>query len=206
MVEQIHIDTLIEFFPQCLLNTSPKTYSQYYDVDPSAAFLDALCGGPWRRERQNTVRKQVREWYEAKGVKDLRDLVLHDVKIDNPYPLAWQKKVLYSVITNTKISHYTFNEKVQQWRTDPNTQKSIAEFFEYCGVGQNGSKITWVYVRDCLALDGFPIDRWVRRGLKHFKLPQNPHYIIEVCNKAGINVAAFNAEIKNFAKANNLKG
>lgn len=205
MVNPIDVQKIVTNFPQSSLILHPKTRTPGYYLDSSEQLIDILCGGPWIPARQNQVKKAALEWYRSLNIKDLRDLNIVEIGM-SPYPLLWQKKLLHNIVATCQISFYTFNQQVEKWRLDYDSKRATLDFFDFCGVNESGTKITWIFVRDHLGHDGYPIDRWVRRGLKYFDLPLNSHYIIEACNQGGINVSKFNADIKTFARINKLTG
>jgi len=206
MAKTIDVQKIVTNFPQSSLTLYPRTRTPGYDNDSSEQLITILCAGPWVPARQNQVKAQALEWYRSNNVSDLRELNLVNVKAENPYPLFWQKKLLYNIIATCQTSFYTFNQHVEKWRSDQIPKRAILDFFDFCGVGESGTKISWSFVRDHLDHDGFPIDRWVRRGLKYFDLPIDAHYIIEACNEGGVNVSKFNYDIKAFARMNKLTG
>jgi hypothetical protein len=143
---------------------------------PSHAFLIALGAGPWRKERRAVVQGEALEWFRSR----YHDLctVPTNLKV---FPLAWQNKFLNNMVASLKELSIPFTAKCRSWRTTNDWKKAVIEFFSMCGVGENGSKVLWLFVRDFLELPAFPIDRHVERSLQKVGLISDAWHIIKLC-------------------------
>lgn len=186
-----------------LIGLEPTYDSSWVGSNPSKAFLICLGAGPWKIERRKKVQERAIQWLDD---RDLGSILPR--QFQNIYPLEWQNTMLLNMINSLNRLQIQFSTLCNIW-----TEKSknswitpIEEFFNLCGSNPNGTKVLWLFVRDYMKLPAFPIDRHVRRKLKEFKLPCDPLYIIDLCQKVGIdpnklNRALFAGKNPDFSKS-----
>jgi len=152
--------------------------------DPSKALLACIGAGPWKAARRLHVQERAIGLYEESCSFDLRSF-------DPPlglYPLAWQNAMVGCAVRTLRRLDVSLHWGLRTYLKDPRLF-----LFEVCGAGSMGVKVLWLFVRDYLKLDAFPIDRHVKRKLAEHWLPDScPWYIIKAARELGINPSALN--------------
>jgi hypothetical protein len=103
------------------------------------------------------------------------------------------------MVRSLKSKDITFLNQCSKWEKNRNNwnnnwKENINEFFDMCGT-TNGTKVLWLFVRDYLQFPAFPIDRWIKKFLKKYNLPQDSWYMINICLEAGINPSHLNRSL-----------
>lgn len=186
-----HID-IIKSLPKLEL-----TYDHtWVGSNPNRAFLICVGSGPWKIDRRRIVQEKALDWLDNKDLRDIKYKYLSDFNI---YPLNWQNYMLYSMVRSLKSKDITFLNQCSKWEKNRNNwnnnwKENINEFFDMCGT-TNGTKVLWLFVRDYLQFPAFPIDRWIKKFLKKYNLPQDSWYMINICLEAGINPSHLNRSL-----------
>lgn len=147
-------------------------------LNASQAFLVCIGAGPWKINRRNLIQKQA---VDALGDKDLSQV--EDVKIFK-YPLDWQNQKVGTMMDY--LQRYKINMRwFAKWIDGmPDPIKMLYDITKT----KHRAKVLDLFVRDYIKSPSFPIDRHVEKVLEENGFPVNERYMIELCNKAGLNV------------------
>lgn len=145
-------------------------------LNPSQAFLTCLGAGPWKIMRRTIIQKGA---VEALGPLDLSEV--DDISIFK-FPLDWQNEKVFAMTDYLRryLVTMTWFTKFISGMREPN--KMLYEVTKTKG----RAKVLDLFVRDYLKLPSFPIDRHVERILKRNNFPVNERYMMELCEKAGL--------------------
>lgn len=178
---------------------SDETFNiDWMGYHPSRAFLIALGAGPWMIHRRQVVQREALEWFNGK----YHDLIAIPRIHQRVFPLDWQNKFLDNMVSSLKTVHTSFALKAYEWKDTTKWERAVGQLFSMCGVGENGSKVLWMFARDFLKLPSFPIDRHVERALDEVGLPKSSWYIVELCKIAKVDPSDLNRRLF-VAKAEN---
>lgn len=148
-------------------------------LNASQAFLVCIGAGPWKINRRNNIQTQA---VEALGDKDLSQV--DDVSIFQ-FPLDWQVQKTADMINylqRYKVSMRWFAGWVAGF---PEPVKALYNITHT----KRRAKVLDLFARDYLKVPSFPIDRHVEAILNENGFPVNEQYMINLCNKAGLNVS-----------------
>lgn len=154
--------------------------------DANIALLMCVGSGPWSFNRRRSVQiRAVYMLYKNSKRGDIADL---DKKTCNAmYPLDWQKHAIQSASTTAQRQTESFSEWTKQLSIWPEDQ-ARERLFACLGTDpKRGTKVAWMFARDYLQYNAFPIDRHVKRILVKHSLPIDPIRMIDLCLDAGIN-------------------
>lgn len=153
-----------------------KTWNWLDNFTPSEAFLVCLGAGPWKIKRRTLIQQQAVKALNKKDLSQVRDINIFK------YPLKWQNDKVAAMIDylqRYKITMTWFAEFITHIK---NPTKLLYEVTNTKG----RAKVLDLFIRDYIKAPSFPIDRWVARALKDNDLPLHENYLIELCNKAGL--------------------
>ena len=165
--------------------------TNWMGYEPSRAFLIALGAGPWKVDRRKAVQQKALEWFSHK-YHDLVDIPDVHQRI---FPLDWQNKFLENMVSSLKKANMSFKFKCQDWRRDVRWERAAVNLFNMCGIGKQGTKVLWMFIRDFLELPSFPIDRHIKRMLQEVNLPNDVWYIVALCQRIGTNPNDLNRKL-----------
>lgn len=190
-LDSAHVDIIKRIAPQYTANYD----ASWLGTDQNIAFLICIGAGPWEVARRRNVQQAAINWFLKCGINDLAFVNSEDAR--DVYPLQWQNDHLVSLIQSLQKlgKNITFEHMCSQWKKQFRTYAKwtqYEEFFEMCGVSKQGTKVLWFFIRDCLQLPAFPVDRWVRRNLQKHGLPPKAWYMTQACILADVNPNEFN--------------
>lgn len=136
--------------------------------------------GPWKEKQRAEVQQSGINWLNGKDLSEIK-------RVNKVYPFEWQNNMVKSMVKSLKQEEETFVQICRFWKKDKNIKTSIINFFDMCGVSENGTKVLWLFIRDHLNLPAFPIDRWVARNLDKKGLPKNSWEMVDLCEQANVN-------------------
>ena len=155
---------------------SDENWNWLDKCNPSQAFLICIGAGPWRIERRMKIQTQAVKALDNRDLADIDDVGTFD------FPLNWQNQKVQAVINYLRaykisMTHFT------NFMAD---MKNPAEMLYEITKTRGRAKVLDLFARDYLKAVSFPIDRWVKRILEANNLPVNEAFMIELCNKAGL--------------------
>ena len=156
------------------------------------AILRIISWGPYREGIQKSVEERVLKAYEKLG-KPLHELSTEEARgLGRLYRLSrheggsrWQMSFLLSLVRFLRQHKLTMLDLKNSLKDDP---PEVAELVLQTALGTSSTKIVHCYMRDCLKLEAFPIDRGVKKVLKRAGIPERPWPIIYSCRRQGIKV------------------
>jgi len=184
-----HIETIKRIAPQYTANYD----ATWLGINPDYAFLICIGAGPWKVKRRFKVQKTAINWFIQQNKLDLANVSLENVR--DVYPFQWQNDHLYNMIKSLQDKGVTYKEILQRWKDEFDRKTwwtAHEELFAMCGVSKQGTKVLWLFIRDCLQLPAFPVDRWVCRNLQKHGLPPKAWYMTQACILADVNPNEFN--------------
>lgn len=155
--------------------------------------LTIISWGPHDGDRQEESRRRAFRKYDQMG-KPLHALSQTEAReLAEQYPLkrgrggsmGWQKAFVISLVgflSEHDLSMAEFRRALTQM------PPLLAQTVLQTALGTSSTKIPHCYMRDCLKLDAFPIDRRVARLLNRFHVPLDPWVVISSCRRLGIPV------------------
>ncbi len=161
-------------------------------IGADEAILRIISWGPYREGIQKSVEERVLKAYEKLG-KPLHELSTEEARgLGRLYRLSrheggsrWQMSFLLSLVRFLRQHKLTMLDLKNSLKDDP---PEVAELVLQTALGTSSTKIVHCYMRDCLKLEAFPIDRGVKKVLKRAGIPERPWPIIYSCRRQGIKV------------------
>jgi hypothetical protein len=144
-------------------------------------WLISMSLGPWKIPRTETIRDHVLKELCRRHLETLSDAQIAALG----FPLEWQTRYTAKLAIYLQNSETTMDRFCSHLRTGSGL-KARGELQAATGAGE--SKCIDYFVREALQLDVFPIDRWVRRLLSNYGIPESQEQLIELCYATGQNV------------------
>lgn len=160
------------------IDTKPNNPNWLDNFNASQAFLICIGAGPWKIKRRTFIQTQA---VSKLGKRDLLEVENEDFG----FPLEWQKQKVNAMINYLKTYKITM-EYFTKFIAD---MKDPAQLLYEVTKTKGRAKVLDLFVRDYIKASAFPIDRWVARKLEENNFPQHEHYMIELCNMAGLDAS-----------------
>ncbi len=199
MYDEGSIDTKVRRLWKAVCRKGTNRFSDYWNcyegrtvASADREILRIVSWGPHLERFQKRVEGKVLLEYRKLG-RPLHKLTSEEARsLGSLYPLSkhqggsrWQMSFIQSLVRFLRKHNLTMLELKHSLKDDP---PEVAELVLQTALGTTSTKIVHCYMRDCLKLEAFPIDRGVEDVLKRAHLSKKPWPIIYSCRRQGIPV------------------